>query len=49
MTSKRWVDLMSHDKKAMDGAMRFVLLEGLGRGVLRAGVESTHLAAVLAA
>src|SRR5437660_8076676 len=45
---ERWVDLMGHDKKAMEGAMRFVLLEDLGRAVLRAGIESTQLMDVLA-
>ena len=45
---ERWLDLMGHDKKAIDGAIRFVLLEALGRAVLRAGVEPAHLTAVIA-
>jgi len=44
----RWLELMSHDKKIESGVMRFVLLEALGRAIVRAGVPRESLAAVLA-
>lgn len=31
---QRWVDLMSHDKKVVQGEIRFVLLESLGHAVV---------------
>jgi 3-dehydroquinate synthase len=43
----RWIELMSRDKKADAGAMRFVLLDGLGRATVR-GVGEVELRAVLA-
>ena len=33
--SARYLELMRHDKKAQGGAIRFVVLEGLGRAALR--------------
>jgi 3-dehydroquinate synthase len=39
LPSDRWIDLMRGDKKASGGEMRFVLLEGLGRAVVRAVPE----------
>jgi len=44
----RWLELMSHDKKSTEGVIRFVLLEALGRAVLRTRMESNQLAIVLA-
>ena len=44
----RWLELMSRDKKVDAGRLRFVLLEALGRAVVRAGVGKDDLAAVLA-
>ncbi len=44
----RWLDLMGRDKKVQRGRMRFVLLERLGRAVVRADVAEDDLAAVLA-
>jgi len=44
----RWLELMSRDKKVEAGVIRFVLLEALGRAVVRAGVAVEDLAAVLA-
>jgi 3-dehydroquinate synthetase len=38
---------MSRDKKVEAGVIRFVLLEALGRAVVRAGVSAEELAAVL--
>jgi 3-dehydroquinate synthase len=45
---ERWLELMGRDKKAIDGAMRFVLLKELGRAVLHDRIEAADLAAVLA-
>ena len=44
----RWLDLMGRDKKVERGRMRFVVLERLGRAVVRADVGEADLAAVLA-
>ena len=44
----RWLDLMGRDKKVARGRMRFVLLERLGRAVVRADVDEVELRAVLA-
>jgi 3-dehydroquinate synthase len=44
----RWVDLIARDKKATGGAVRFVLLEALGRATLRSGIGDTDLRAVIA-
>ena len=43
----QWIELMSRDKKTSDGALRFVLLAALGRGVVRAGVGEGELRGVL--
>ena len=45
----RWLDLMGRDKKVDRGRMRFVLLERLGRAVVRADVAERDLEGVLAA
>ena len=45
----RWLDLMGRDKKVDRGRMRFVLLERLGRAVVRADVGEPDLADVLRA
>jgi 3-dehydroquinate synthase len=44
----RWLELMGRDKKVADGAIRFVLLEAIGRAVFRGGVRSEDVAAALA-
>jgi 3-dehydroquinate synthase len=44
-----WLQAMAHDKKTDRGDLRFVLLESLGRGVVRGGVGNAQLAAVLGA
>ena len=41
---ERWLELMGHDKKTVDGAMRFVLLQELGRAALFDRVGSADLA-----
>jgi 3-dehydroquinate synthase len=46
---ERWVDLMGRDKKVDRGRLRFVLLERLGRAVVRADVGERDLEGVLRA
>ena len=43
MPSVRWLELMRHDKKAQAGEIRFVLLDGPGRAVLRAAPDEAVL------
>ncbi len=45
----RWLELMARDKKAQAGAMRFVLLDALGRATVRSGVDEAALREVLRA
>jgi len=45
----RWMELMSRDKKAEAGAMRFVLLKALGTASVRSGIGEADLREVLAA
>ena len=45
--TERYLELMSVDKKAEGGAIRFVLIEGLGKAVMRAAPDEL-VAAVLA-
>jgi 3-dehydroquinate synthase len=45
----RWLELMGRDKKVARGRMRFVLLERLGRAVVRGDVDESDLEQVLAA
>jgi 3-dehydroquinate synthase len=44
----RWLELMGRDKKTTGGVLRFVLLEALGRGIVRTGVDEATLRAVIA-
>ena len=44
----RWIELMSRDKKAESGAMRFVLLKALGTATIRAAIGEPDLRTVLA-
>lgn len=37
---ERYLDLMSHDKKSRDGDIRFVLLDGLGKAIVKGGVKT---------
>jgi 3-dehydroquinate synthetase len=39
----RWLELMARDKKSEGGAMRFVLLDALGRATVRSGVDEAAL------
>ena len=43
----RWLELMSRDKKVDAGVIRFVLLEALGRAVVRGGIAVEDLAAAI--
>jgi 3-dehydroquinate synthase len=45
----RWLELMARDKKAEGGAMRFVLLDALGRATARSGIDEAALREVLRA
>jgi 3-dehydroquinate synthase len=47
LEAKAWLELMSRDKKAADGAVRFVLLESLGCAAMRRDITRDQLATVL--
>jgi 3-dehydroquinate synthase len=40
----RWLELMGRDKKTTGGVLRFVLLEALGRAIVRTGVDEPRCA-----
>jgi 3-dehydroquinate synthase len=42
-----WLESMAHDKKVQRGAMRFILLERIGRAVVRDDVSTEQLGALL--
>lgn len=44
-----WLQAMAHDKKVAGGALRFVLLEALGRGTIRGDVTTASVTASLGA
>jgi len=44
---ERWLDLMGRDKKVEGGAVRFVLLEAIGRAVLRGDVAESDVKGAL--
>ena len=44
---ERWLDLMGRDKKVEGGALRFVLLEAIGRAVLRGDVAESDVKGAL--
>lgn len=48
MAFPRWLELMGRDKKVEQGAMRFVLLDTMGRALVRSDVPVDVLRAVLA-
>ena len=48
ITPERWFELMGHDKKSIDGAIRFVLLERLGRAIISGSLRSEEIAAATA-
>jgi 3-dehydroquinate synthase len=47
MPPARWLELMARDKKVEAGSIRFVLLEALGRAVVRGGIASEDIASAL--
>jgi 3-dehydroquinate synthase len=49
VSRKRWSELMSLDKKAAGGRVRFILLDTLGRAALPAPVAEEHVHAAIAA
>lgn len=49
LAPERLMDLMAVDKKAARGELRFVLLEAIGRGTLRGGVEDARVRAAIVA
>jgi 3-dehydroquinate synthase len=44
---ERWRELMGRDKKVESGVIRFVLLEALGRAVVKSGIPESQLQAAL--
>ncbi len=44
----RWLELIARDKKVVAGAVRFIVLEGLGRALVTSEVGEADLAAILA-
>jgi 3-dehydroquinate synthase len=48
MPAERWLELMRVDKKAEDGAIRFVVIEGLGQAGMHAAPDEL-VSAVIAA
>lgn len=49
LSPERYLELMSGDKKAAAGRIRFVLLESVGRAVLRADIPEAKVRAAIAA
>ena len=47
LPAERFMELMSHDKKAQEGKLRFVLLEAIGAATVRADVSPAMLAETL--
>ena len=43
LAQDRWLELMRRDKKTQDGVMRFVLLERLGRAIVRSDVSDADV------
>ncbi len=46
---ERYFELMSHDKKSRDGNIRFVLLNGLGKAVIKGGINPETIRSALSA
>lgn len=47
MNANRFIELMSVDKKNVDGKIRLILLEGIGKAALPRSVDQDHLDATL--
>jgi len=48
LETEHYLTLMARDKKVQEGAIRFVLLEALGKACLRSDVSTEDIVAVLA-
>jgi 3-dehydroquinate synthase len=49
LAPERYLDLMAVDKKAAAGKLRFILLEAIGRAVVRGGLDEAWIRAAIAA
>ena len=49
LAPQRLVELMAVDKKAAQGQLRFVVLEGIGRAALRGGIDESRVRAAIVA
>lgn len=49
ISEERYLDLMASDKKAEQGAIRFILLRGIGDAVIEGGIDETLLRQTLSA
>ena len=47
MTAETFLDLMSVDKKVIDGNLRLVLLESIGKAIVTSNIERDILIKVL--
>jgi len=45
----RYLELMSHDKKVLDGRLRLVLLEGIGKAVMSEAASESQISAAIEA
>jgi 3-dehydroquinate synthase len=48
LSPERYLELMAHDKKVVDGALRLVLLKGIGEAVVSAAAETAEIRAAIA-
>ena len=49
MAAARYIELMSHDKKVLDGRLRLVLLKGIGEGFMSDVATEAQIAAAIVA
>lgn len=49
MTAARYIELMSHDKKVLDGRLRLVLLKGIGEALMSDVATEAQIAAAIVA
>src|SRR5690606_34541566 len=47
LLTSAYLALMAHDKKVEDGALRLVLLRGIGRAVIHSGASADDIAAAI--
>jgi 3-dehydroquinate synthase len=48
LKASAWLELMGRDKKVQSGALRFIVLEAIGKATLHRDVAVTHISATLA-